>query len=113
MEVINSLSQLSDLITYSSDEALLLSAFSAGGATQHLTELVQLLASPDPSIQLMSVKILTQILDQVPHSIAMAVQAGAAEALTEKLLSIEYMDVAEQSISALAHISVHHPQVCM
>ena len=35
----------------------------------------------------------------------------AAQALTEKLLSIEYMDVAEQSIAALAKISVQYPQV--
>lgn len=74
--VLASLSQLCDMITYSSDEGLLMSGFSGGA---YIPDLVRLLGSPDGSIQLMSSKILTQCFDQVPGTIAVAVQAGVVE----------------------------------
>ncbi len=105
----DTLSQLCDLITYSGDDQLLLAGFSPAGSAQHLTDLLQLLESPDPSLQLMTAKILTQVFEQVPPCIATAVQHGAAAAFTEKLLTIEYMDVAEQAIAALEHVALYYP----
>jgi hypothetical protein len=74
--VLDALTQLWELITYSSDESVLASGFSGG---QHIGDLVRLLGSPDPTVQLMTVRIITQVFDQVPPLMGLAVQAGVAE----------------------------------
>jgi hypothetical protein len=72
--VLASLSQLCDMITYSSDEGLLMAGLTSGSS--YIPDLVRLLSSPDGSILLMSTKILTQCFDQVPSTMGAAVQAG-------------------------------------
>jgi hypothetical protein len=120
----DTLSQLCDLITYSGDDALLLAGFggvmmhgpgvnigSNGGERvhQHLKDLLVTLQAPDPSLQLMATKVLTQVFEQVPPCVALALDAGVAVTLTEKLLSVEWMDVAEQAIAALEHVARYSP----
>ncbi len=110
--ILASLSQLCDLLTYSGDDALLAAGLHGCGTTQqqqHIGDLVALLASPDPSVQLMAARVLTQALEQVPSCGAAAVQTGGAEALVGKLLCIEYVDVAEQAIAALERLARVQP----
>jgi hypothetical protein len=107
-----SLSQLCDLLTYSGDDALLAAGLHGCGPQQqqqHIADLVALLAAPDPSVQLMAARVLTQALEQVPSTGPAAVGAGAAEALVGKLLCIEYVDVAEQAIAALERLARLQP----
>lgn len=72
-------------------------------------ELTTLLASPDPSVQLMAARVLTQALEQVPSAGTAAAAVGTAEALVGKLLCIEYVDVAEQAIAALERMARSQP----
>lgn len=107
-----SLSQLCDLLTYSGDDTLLAAGLHGAGPQQqqqHIAELTALLASPDPSVQLMAARVLTQAFDQVPSAGAAAVSAGAAGALVGKLLCIEYVDVAEQAVAALERLAWLQP----
>lgn len=107
-----SLSQLCDLLTYSGDDSLLAAGLHGCGPQQqqqHIGELSALLAAPDPSVQLMAARVLTQAFEQVPSAGAAAVAAGTAEALVGKLLCIEYVDVAEQAVAALERLARLQP----
>jgi hypothetical protein len=75
-EVLTALTQLNETITYSSDESLLLAGFNG---TTFVPSLVRHLSSPDPTVLLLTTKILTQIFDQIPQVIIVAVQAGAPQ----------------------------------
>lgn len=114
--VLASLSQLCDLLTYSGDDTLLAAGLHGAGPQQqqqHIAELTALLASPDPSVQLMAARVLTQAFEQVPSAGAAAVAAGAAEALVGKLLCIEYVDVAEQAVAALERLARLQPSALL
>lgn len=114
--VLASLSQLCDLLTYSGDDTLLAAGLHGAGPQQqqqHIAELTALLASPDPRVQLMAARVLTQAFEQVPSAGAAAVAAGAAEALVGKLLCIEYVDVAEQAVAALERLARLQPSALL
>lgn len=76
-EQLASLTSLNDLLTYSTDEGLLMGGFSG---TQSIPLLVsRIMESSDPTILLLATKTLTQMFDLVPPTIITAAQAGAPQ----------------------------------
>lgn len=77
--VMTSLSELSDMLIYSSDERLLLSGFNG---VQYIPELVRILRYSDSSCLFMATKIMIQLFDLLPASIGVAVQHEAPQVRT-------------------------------
>lgn len=67
----------------------------------------------NPDIMLYAARALTWLADVVPSSCAAIVRHDAVAALCSRLLAIQYIDVAEQSLQALDKISTHHPESCL
>jgi E3 ubiquitin-protein ligase TRIP12 len=62
----------------------------------------------NPDIMLLAARALTFMADVLPQSTAVIVRHGAVPALCARLLSIEYIDLAEQSLTALEKLSTDH-----
>ncbi len=62
----------------------------------------------NPDIMLLATRSLTHLMDVQPQSCAAVVQNQAVPALCAKLLSIEYIDLAEQAMQALEKLSLEH-----
>jgi hypothetical protein len=70
-------------------------------------ELLQ--AEYSPEMMLLACRCLCNLVEALPGSAPAVVDAGAASALTAKLLNIEYMDLAEQALTTLEKLSVDFP----
>ncbi|XP_062217886.1 E3 ubiquitin-protein ligase UPL3-like [Phragmites australis] len=68
-------------------------------------------ASPD--IMLLAARALANLVDVLPSSCSAVVHYGAIQCFCARLLTIEYMDLAEQSLQALKKISLEHPTACL
>lgn len=62
---------------------------------------------------LLACRSITHLIDILPAACASVVHNQAVPALCAKLLNIEYIDLAEQAMSALEKLSVEHGVVCM
>ncbi|CBI37879.3 unnamed protein product, partial [Vitis vinifera] len=62
---------------------------------------------------LLAARALTHLCDVLPSSCAAVVHYGAVSCFCARLLTIEYMDLAEQSLQALKKISQEHPTACL
>ena len=72
--------------------------------------LVQLLRKEhNPDIMLLACRAICHVVDVHPSSAAAIVHYDAVPALCEKLLTIEYIDLAEQALQALEKLSHEHP----
>ena len=63
----------------------------------------------NPDIMLLAARSLTHLADNLPTSCSSIVRHGGVPALCERLLNIEYIDLAEQSLQArplLRHLSL-------
>ncbi|XP_076926012.1 E3 ubiquitin-protein ligase UPL3-like [Bidens hawaiensis] len=68
----------------------------------------------NPNIMLLAARaIITHLCDVLPSSCVVAVQYGAVSCFVARLLTIEYMDLAEQSLQALKKISLENPTACL
>ncbi|CAA0807744.1 E3 ubiquitin-protein ligase UPL3 [Striga hermonthica] len=67
----------------------------------------------NPNIMLLAARALTHLVDVVPSSCGEVVRYGAVPCFVARLLSIEYMDLAEQSLQALKRISEEQPETCL
>ncbi|XP_057423999.1 E3 ubiquitin-protein ligase UPL4 [Lotus japonicus] len=67
----------------------------------------------NPDIMLFSVRAITYICDLYPRSAAFLVRHDAVPVLCQRLLAIEYLDVAEQCLQALEKISREQPLACL
>ncbi|XP_061351347.1 E3 ubiquitin-protein ligase UPL4 isoform X2 [Gastrolobium bilobum] len=67
----------------------------------------------NPDIMLFSIRAITYICDLYPRSAGFLVRYDAVPALCERLLAIEYQDVAEQCLQALEKISREQPLACL
>jgi len=75
--VLASLTSLCDLLTYSTDDGLLMGGFSG---TKCIPLLVTKISeSADPTVLLLATKTLTQMFDLIPPTIVTATQAGAPQ----------------------------------
>lgn len=75
---------------------------------------VQLLGMEhNPDIMLLAARALTFMADVLPASCSAIVRHGAVPAFCARLLTIEYIDLAEQSLQALEKISHEHPHALL
>ncbi|KAA8496494.1 E3 ubiquitin-protein ligase UPL3 [Porphyridium purpureum] len=99
------LSEICEIISVSTEEAL--ATFPINSL---VTAVVECLMPPnDAETLLVAARILNELLEVVPASDAFIVKSGALEPLCNSLLSIEYIDLAEQSLSVLNRLSADFP----
>ncbi|KAK7393587.1 hypothetical protein VNO78_22145 [Psophocarpus tetragonolobus] len=67
----------------------------------------------NPDIMLFSIRAITYICDLYPRSASFLVRHDAVPTLCQRLLAIEYQDVAEQCLQALEKISREQPLACL
>lgn len=67
----------------------------------------------NPDVMLLAIRAITYLCDVMPRSADAIVRHGALPVLCGRLLSIEYLDVAEQSLQALEKISRKQPVPCL
>eukprot|EP00250_Pteridium_aquilinum_P010869 c19685_g1_i1 orf=681-4355(+) len=83
-------------------------------ARSFVTELVKILNNDyNPELMLLAARALTQLCDVLPSSCNLLVSQGAVPYFCGILQSIQYIDVAEQSLQALFKISREHPGPCL
>ncbi|CAL8468108.1 g7647 [Coccomyxa elongata] len=93
---LDALSQLNELLSISNEESL-----SVFPVEQLVPVLVHLLNSEhNPDIMLLAARALTFLADVLPSSCSSIVRHGAVPAFCARLLTIEYIDLAEQSLQA-------------
>ena len=68
-------------------------------------------AEHNPDIMLLAARAITHLADVMPAACPSIVRHGAVSVLCDRLLCIEYIDLAEQSLQALQKLSQEHPQV--
>lgn len=101
---LGALAELNDLLAMCSEDSL------AGFPLETTVPLlVQALgAEHSPDIMLMAARALTHLADVFPPSCSVIVRHGAPQALCSRLLAIEYIDLAEQSLACLHKLSGEH-----
>ncbi|CAN1274896.1 E3 ubiquitin-protein ligase UPL4 [Linum perenne] len=67
----------------------------------------------DPDIMLLAIRALTYLCDAFPRASSFLVGHGAVPTLCQRLMNIEYLDVAEQCLQALEKISRDQPLPCL
>nr|AMP82924.1 E3 ubiquitin-protein ligase UPL3 [Catalpa bungei] len=106
---VEALTQLCDMLSIGTEESL--STFSVDSFAPVLVGLLNHESNPD--IMLFAARALTHLVDVLPSSCAAVVHYGAVSCFVARLLTIEYMDLAEQSLQALKKISQEHPTACL
>ncbi|KAG0572814.1 hypothetical protein KC19_VG127600 [Ceratodon purpureus] len=106
---LEALSQLCELLSIGTEESL--SSFSVDSFVPVLVGLLNYEYSPD--IMLLAARAVTHLCDVLPSSCAAVVHYGAVPCFCARLLTIEYIDLAEQSLQALEKISHEHPTACL
>ncbi|KAL1541164.1 E3 ubiquitin-protein ligase upl3 [Salvia divinorum] len=106
---VEALTQLCDMLSIATEESL--STFSVESFVPVLVGLLNHESNPD--IMLFAARALTHLVDVLPSSCAAVVHYGAVSCFVARLLTIEYMDLAEQSLQALKKISQEHPTACL
>jgi len=92
---LEALSQLCDMLSIGTEESL--STFSVDSFVPVLVGLLNHESNPD--VMLLAARALTHLCDVLPSSCAAVVHYGAVSIFCARLLTIEYMDLAEQVIS--------------
>eukprot|EP01018_Ginkgo_biloba_P019050 Gb_20278 [translate_table: standard] len=106
---VEALTQLCELLSIGTEESL--SSFSVDSFVPVLVGLLNHESNAD--IMLLAARALTHLCDVLPSSCAAVVHYGAVPCFCARLLTIEYMDLAEQSLQALEKISHEHPTACL
>lgn len=106
---VEALTQLCEMLSIGTEESL--STFSVDSFVPILVGLLNHESNPD--IMLLAARALTHLCDVLPSSCAAVVHYGAVSCFVARLLTIEYMDLAEQSLQALKKISQEHPTACL
>lgn len=63
----------------------------------------------NPEIMLLACRCLANLMEALPSAISNVVYGGAIPILCQKLLEVQYIDLAEQALSTLEKISTEHP----
>lgn len=103
---IDALAELCEFLSVGTEESLV--SFSVNLFVAPLVNLLR--NKKNIEIKIYAARALTHMMEALPSSSSSIANHGAAEPLCENLLSIEYIDLAEQSLSALQKLSVDHPQ---
>ncbi|PHT52477.1 E3 ubiquitin-protein ligase UPL3 [Capsicum baccatum] len=67
----------------------------------------------NPDIMLLLARSLTHLVNVLPSSCVAVVHYEAVSCFVARLLTIQYMDLAEQSLQSLKNISQEHPTACL
>ncbi|GLU02737.1 hypothetical protein SLE2022_199760 [Rubroshorea leprosula] len=106
---VEALTQLCEMLSIGTEESL--STFSVDSFVPVLVGLLNHESNPD--VMLLAARALTHLCDVLPSSCAAVVHYGAVSYFCARLLTIEYMDLAEQCLQALKKISQEHPTACL
>ncbi|KAL3514996.1 hypothetical protein ACH5RR_021898 [Cinchona calisaya] len=106
---VEALTQLCEMLCIGTEESL--STFSVDSFVPVLVGLLNHESNID--IMLLAARALTHLVDVLPSSCASVVHYGAVSCFVARLLTIEYMDLAEQSLQALKKIAQEHPTACL
>ncbi|KAJ5899399.1 hypothetical protein N7495_004143 [Penicillium taxi] len=104
------LQELSDLLLVSNEDNLS-GQFSPDPYVKELVSLMQpnQFGEENPEIMLLACRSLANMMEALRGSVANVVYGGAVPVLCQKLLDIQFIDLAEQALSTLAKISVDFP----
>ncbi|XP_060201629.1 E3 ubiquitin-protein ligase UPL4 [Lycium barbarum] len=103
------LTELCELLSFSPD-----SSMSNSMADSYSPILVRLARhESNPDIMLFAIRAMTYLCEVHPRSSAYLVNHDAVPALCQRLMAIQYLDVAEQCLQALEKISREQPIVCL
>ncbi|KAK2079957.1 hypothetical protein QBZ16_002352 [Prototheca wickerhamii] len=108
-ERLGGLLDLCDFLSVSTEESLL--SFPSDTAVPLLIRCLNSDDSPDAA--LLAARALTFLADVSGPCAAAVVRHGAAPALVARLLSIEYIDLAEQALQAIQKLAAEHPGVVL
>jgi E3 ubiquitin-protein ligase TRIP12 len=100
-----SLSELCEMLSIGTEESM--SALSVDAFTPLLIGLLRTEQNPD--LMLLASRALCHMMDAIPSSSAAVVHFDGVQLFCERLLSIEYIDLAEQALHALEKLSQEHP----
>ncbi|CAN4116979.1 unnamed protein product [Withania somnifera] len=103
------LTELCDLLSFSPDSSM--SNLMADSFAPVLVRLARHESNPD--IMLLAIRAMTYLCEVHPRSSVYLVNHDAVPALCQRLMAIEYLDVAEQCLQALEKISHEQPIVCL
>ncbi|RWR81706.1 E3 ubiquitin-protein ligase UPL3-like protein [Cinnamomum micranthum f. kanehirae] len=106
---VEALTQLCEMLSIGTEDSL--STFSVDSFVPILVGLLNHESNAD--IMLLAARALTHLCDVLPSSCSAVVHYGAVSCFCTRLLTIEYMDLAEQSLQALKKISIEHPTACL
>ncbi|GLJ54185.1 hypothetical protein SUGI_1161700 [Cryptomeria japonica] len=106
---ISALTELCEILPFASEE--LRDRFNIDSFVPILVAFLNQEGNPD--IMLLAARALTHICDIFPSSCSSVVHHGAIPCFCARLLTIEYMDLAEQSLQALEKISHRHASACL
>ncbi|KAF3907884.1 hypothetical protein ABW21_db0200826 [Orbilia brochopaga] len=105
------LQELSEILLMANEDSL-----SGNIATdQFVKELVIIMSEPDmyggenPELMLLACRCLANLMEALPSATSNVVYGGAVPILCQKLLEIQYIDLAEQALSTLEKISHEYP----
>ncbi|KAK4945791.1 Ubiquitin fusion degradation protein 4 [Elasticomyces elasticus] len=105
------LEELSNLLLVSNEDNLS-GQFSPDPYVKELVTLMQpnpITGEENPEVMLLACRCLANLMEALQGSVANVVYGGAVPVLCQKLLDIQYLDVAEQALSTLSKVSVDFP----
>ncbi|PXF50091.1 E3 ubiquitin-protein ligase UPL3 [Gracilariopsis chorda] len=100
------LQELCEFLSVGTEESLV--SFSVNLFVAPLVNLLR--TGTNVEVKIYAARALTHMMEALPSSSSAIALNGAAGPLCQNLLSIEYIDLAEQSLSALHKLSVDYPQ---
>ena len=105
------LQDLSEVLLMASED-MLAGHFSPDAYVKELVKLMQpndFTGEENPEVMLLACRCLANLMEALPAATANVVYGGAVPVLCSKLLEIDFIDLAEQSLSTLEKISVEFP----
>ncbi|GAX77476.1 hypothetical protein CEUSTIGMA_g4920.t1 [Chlamydomonas eustigma] len=106
---LSSLTELCEFLSISNEEAL--ASFPMETVVPLLVQLLNMEHNPD--MMLLAARAMTFMADAMPVSCAIIARHGAIPVFCARLLTIEYIDLAEQSLQALQKLSVDFSYVLL
>ncbi|THY13327.1 hypothetical protein D6D02_04773 [Aureobasidium pullulans] len=105
------LTELSEILLVSNEDNLA-GHFSPDSFVKELVDLMQpndFTGEENPEMMLLACRCIANLMEALPQATASVVYGGAVPVLCQKLIEIQYIDVAEQALSTLEKISVEFP----
>ena len=103
------LGELCEVLSMANEESL--AAFNMDSFVPTLVNLLN--AEHNPDMMLLAARALTHLMDVMPQSCGAVVHYGAIPSFCARLLTIEFIDLAEQCLQALEKLSKEHPAPCL